>query len=196
MDRLKKQMEFILEVDKLKEITRQTYISSGNRKENDTEHSWHLALMCALLAEHANEKIDVLKTMIMVLIHDIVEIDAGDTYAYDAAGNATKREREVGAADRIFSLLPADQALYLRGLWEEFEEGATPEARFAHTLDNVQPVLLNDASGGRSWREHQVEIPQILKRNAHTPEGSQALWDYARGIIRKNVEKGNIKDRG
>lgn len=195
MERLKKQMEFILEVDKLKEITRQTYLSSGVRKENDTEHSWHLALMCALLAEHANEKIDVLKTMIMVLIHDVVEIDAGDTYAYDTEGNTTKREREVRAADRIFHLLPSDQASYLRNLWEEFEEGATPEARFAHTLDNVQPVLLNDASGGKSWREHQVEIPQILKRNAHTAEGSQALWDYTEGIIRKNVEKGNIKDR-
>ena len=193
MDRLKKQMEFILEVDKLKEITRQTYLSSGERKENDTEHSWHLALMCALLAEHANEKIDVLKTMTMVLIHDIVEIDAGDTYAYDTAGNETKREREVRAADRIFQLLPDDQAAYLRDLWEEFEAGDTPEAKFALTLDKVQPVMLNAASGGKSWKEHQVEVSQILKRNEHTPEGSQALWDYAEGLIMENVEKGNIK---
>ena len=194
MDRLEQQMNFILEVDKLKEITRQTYISSGVRKENDTEHSWHLALMCALLAEHANEKIDVLKTMTMVLIHDIIEIDAGDTYAYDAAGNTTKREREVRAADRIFQILPSDQASYLRDLWEEFEEGVTPEAKFALALDKVQPVMLNAASGGKSWKEHQVELSQILKRNERTPEGSQALWGYAEGLIMENVEKGNIQN--
>lgn len=194
MDRLQQQMDFILEVDKLKNITRQTYLSSGERKENDTEHSWHLALMCALLAEHSNEKIDVLKTMTMVLIHDIVEIDAGDTYAYDAAGNTTKREREVRAAERIFHLLPADQALWLRGLWDEFEEGVTPEAKFAIALDKIQPVLLNDASGGKSWREHGVEVSQILKRNEHTPEGSRQLWEYAKELIDKNVENGNIKD--
>lgn len=194
MDRLEQQMNFILEVDKLKNITRQTYISSGERKENDTEHSWHLALMCTLLAEHANEKIDVLKTMTMVLIHDIIEIDAGDTYAYDAAGNTTKREREVRAADRIFQILPSDQASYLRDLWEEFEEGVTPEAKFALALDKVQPVMLNAASGGKSWKEHQVELSQILKRNEHTPEGSQALWSYAEGLIMENVEKGNIKN--
>lgn len=194
MDRLQQQMDFILEVDKLKNITRQTYLSSGERKENDTEHSWHLALMCALLAEHSNEKIDVLKTMTMVLIHDIVEIDAGDTYAYDTAGNTTKREREVRAAERIFHLLPADQALWLRGLWDEFEEGVTPEAKFAIALDKIQPVLLNDASGGKSWREHGVEVSQILKRNEHTPEGSVELWEYAKELIDKNVENGNIKD--
>ena len=194
MDRLQQQMDFILEVDKLKNITRQTYLSSGERKENDTEHSWHLALMCALLAEHSNEKIDVLKTMTMVLIHDIVEIDAGDTYAYDTAGNTTKREREVRAAERIFHLLPADQALWLRGLWDEFEEGVTPEAKFAIALDKIQPVLLNDASGGKSWREHGVEVSQILKRNEHTPEGSRQLWEYAKELIDKNVENGNIKD--
>lgn len=194
MDRLQQQMDFILEVDKLKNITRQTYLSSGERKENDTEHSWHLALMCALLAEHSNEKIDVLKTMTMVLIHDIVEIDAGDTYAYDTAGNTTKREREVRAAERIFHLLPADQALWLRGLWDEFEEGVTPEAKFAIAMDKIQPVLLNDASGGKSWREHGVEVSQILKRNEHTPEGSRQLWEYAKELIDKNVENGNIKD--
>lgn len=194
MDRLQQQMEFILEVDKLKNITRQTYLSSGERKENDTEHSWHLALMCALLAEHSNEKIDVLKTMTMVLIHDIVEIDAGDTYAYDTEGNETKREREVRAAERIFQLLPPDQALWLCGLWDEFEEGITPEAKFAIALDKIQPVLLNDASGGKSWREHGVEVSQILKRNEHTPEGSVELWEYAKELIDKNVENGNIKD--
>lgn len=194
MDRLKQQMDFILEVDKLKNIGRQTYLSSGERKENDAEHSWHLALMCALLAEHANSEIDVLRTMTMVLIHDIVEIDAGDTYAYDAQGNASKREREERAAERIFHLLPDDQASYLRELWEEFEEGETAEAKFALTLDKVQPVMLNAASGGKSWREHEVALPQILKRNESTPEGSEAVWQYARGLICENVEKGNIKE--
>ncbi|MEE0419664.1 MAG: HD domain-containing protein [Lachnospiraceae bacterium] len=194
MDRLKQQMDFILEVDKLKNIGRQTYLSSGERKENDAEHSWHLALMCTLLAEHANRKIDVLRTMTMVLIHDIVEIDAGDTYAYDAQGNASKREREVRAAERIFHLLPDDQAAYMRELWEEFEEGETAEAKFALTLDKVQPVMLNAASGGKSWREHEVGLPQILKRNERTPEGSEAVWQYAKGLICENVEKGNIKE--
>lgn len=192
-ERIKKQMDFILEVDKLKHITRQTYIADGSRKENDTEHSWHLALMCALLAEHAVEKIDVAKTMLMVLIHDIVEIDAGDTYAYDVSGNADKREREVKAAERIFHLLPDDQAALLRNIWEEFEEARTPEARFALALDKIQPVLLNDASGGKSWREHDVEVSQILKRNRQTPEGSQDLWEYAESLIWKNVDRGNIR---
>ena len=148
MDRLEQQMNFILEVDKLKKIGRQTYLSDGSRKENDAEHSWHLALMAILLGEHANEKVDVLKVVSLVLIHDIIEIDAGDTYAYDDEGNKTKREREEKAADRIFNLLPKDQAVYMRELWEEFEEGETPEARFALALDNVQPTMLNDASGG------------------------------------------------
>ena len=194
MDRLQQQMNFILEVDKLKKITRQTYLSDGSRKENDTEHSWHLALMCALLAEHDREKIDVLKTMKMVLIHDIVEIDAGDTYAYDTAGNTTKREREVKAAERIFHLLPPDQAEEMRNLWEEFEEGQTPEAKFALTLDKVQPVMLNDASGGKSWREHEVRREQIMKRNERTPDGSEALWAFTKEIIDRNVKCGNIKE--
>ena len=192
-ERLQKQMDFILEADKIKKVTRQTYLSDGSRKENDAEHSWHLALMCGLLAEYANEKIDVAKTMLMVLIHDIVEIDAGDTYAYDTSGNATKREREVKAAERIFQLSPKDQARLLRDLWEEFEASSTPEARFALALDKIQPVLLNNASGGVSWREHQVQISQILKRNEKTPEGSEALWAYAKGLIDKNVENGDIR---
>ncbi|WP_167955204.1 HD domain-containing protein [Anaerosporobacter faecicola] len=193
MERLEKQMNFLMEVDKLKEITRQTYISSGKRLEDDAEHSWSLALMVALLSEHANEKIDVAKTMLMVLIHDIVEIDAGDTYAYDDAGNLTKRAREVAAADRIFAILPEDQGIYLRSLWEEFEEGKTPEAKFALTVDKVQPITLNDHTEGRAWREHEVHIDKIQKRNEHTAEGSEALWKYAKRLIDKNVEIGNIK---
>ncbi len=192
MDRLEQQMKFILEIDKLKQITRQSYITGAGRKETDTDHSWHLAMMCALLSEYANEKIDVLKTMVMVLIHDIVEIDAGDTYAYDAAGNESKRQREVKAAERIFHLLPEDQALYLRQLWEEFEAQDTPEARFANTLDKIQPILQNDATGGISWREHGVKESQIMKRNEKTHEGSEELWAYARDLIRRNVGT-NIK---
>lgn len=192
-ERLQKQMDFILEADKIKKVTRQTYLSDGSRKENDAEHSWHLALMCGLLAEYANEKIDVGKTMLMVLIHDMVEIDAGDTYAYDTSRNATKREREMKAAERIFHLLPEDQEKLLRNLWEEFEASKTPEARFALALDKIQPVLLNDASGGVSWKEHQVRLSQILNRNQKTPEGSEDLWEYAKGLIDKNVKNGNIQ---
>lgn len=193
MDRLRMQMDFLLEVDKLKNVTRQSYIADGSRKENDTEHSWSLAMMCLILQEYANESIDVLKTMAMVLIHDIVEIDAGDTYAYDQAGNETKRAREEAAADRIFRLLPEDQAVWMRQLWEEFERGDTPEARFALTLDKVQPVMLNDATGGKAWREHQVRESQIMGRNVNTHLGSERIWEYCRGLIEKNLDNGNIR---
>lgn len=192
MDRLQQQMQFILEVDKLKKIMRQTYLADGSRKEEDADHSWHLALMCALLFEHAKEPIDVLKTIKMVLIHDIVEIDAGDTYAYDKSGNEIKREREERAADRIFNLLPQDQAQEMRALWEEFEAADTPESKFANTLDKVQPLMLNDASGGKSWKEHEVKETQVRARNQATADGSEILWEYADRLIRKNVENGNL----
>lgn len=192
--RLEQQMAFVLELDKMKQIGRQTYLHDASRKENDAEHSWHLALMAMLLSEYANEQIDVLKTMKMVLIHDVVEIDAGDTYAYDASGNATKRQREEKAADRIFNLLPADQAEELRGLWEEFEAGDTPEARFANTLDKVQPLMLNDASGGLAWREHGIYKEQVIKRNAKTADGSETLWGYCTDLIAENTRKGNLKE--
>ena len=193
-ERLKKQMDFLLEADKLKFITRQTYLSDGKRKENDGEHSWHLALMAVLLSEYSNEKIDLIKVIIMVLIHDMVEIDAGDTYAYDAVGNQSKREREVKAADRIFNILPRDQAERFRQLWEEFEAYETPEAKFAHVCDNVQPLMLNDATDGLAWREHDVKKSQVLQRNRRTGEGSQVLMEYINGIIDKNVESGNLRD--
>jgi putative hydrolase of HD superfamily len=192
MTRLEKQMNFILEVDKLKSIVRQNYLMNGSRREDDADHSWHLALMCAILSEYANEKIDVIKTMTMVLIHDIVEIDAGDTYAYDASANTSKRERELAAADRIFHLLPADQAEEMRSLWEEFEDGNTPEAKFAVTLDHMQPMLLNAGSDGRSWKEHQVTLSQVMKRNETTHEGSETLWEYQYEIMKQQVEKGNL----
>ena len=193
-ERLKKQMEFLLEVDKEKFIGRQTYLSDGIRKENDAEHAWHLALTAALLAEYSEEKIDLAKTMLMVLVHDLVEIDAGDTYAYDAVGNRTKRERELKAADRIFNILPEDQAEKLRSLWDEFEEQQTPEAKFAHSLDCVQPLMLNDATDGKSWREHEIKRSQVMKRNAGTAQGSALLMEYVNGILDKNVEKGNLRD--
>lgn len=193
-ERLKKQMDFLLEIDKEKTIQRQTLLADGSRQETDAEHAWHLAVMCGLLAEYANEKIDVARTMLMVLTHDLVEIDAGDTYAYDAKANETKRERELLAAERIYRLLPEDQAVMARKLWEEFEEGKTPEAKFANTLDKIQPVMLNDAAGGVSWKRHEVCREQILERNRKTPEGSEILWNYAKELIERNVEKGTIKN--
>lgn len=194
MDRLKQQMEFILEVDKLKKIKRQTYLSDGSGKENDAEHSWHLALMAMLLSEYSNEKIDTLRVMSMVLIHDIIEIDAGDTYAYDDAGNATKREREEKAAARIFGILPENQEKMMWELWEEFEACETPESKFANALDKMQPLMLNDATGGRAWMEHGVAKHQIVNRNAKVHEGSEEIWNWIKDIIDKNVEMGHIKD--
>lgn len=192
--RLQQQFEFLKEMDKEKNIFRQTFLADGSRKENDAEHSWHMALMVMLLSEHSNEKIDVLRTMSMVLVHDLIEIDAGDTYAYDTEGNKTKRERELKAAERIFNLLPADQAEYVRGLWDEFEEGVTPEALFANTMDKIQPLMLNHASGGKSWIEHDVHSEQVYNRNRKTAEGSKNLWEYAdNNFIKPNIEKGVLK---
>ena len=192
-NRLQQQFAFILEADKEKNILRQTRLSDGTTHENDADHAWHMALMCILLSEYANEKIDVLHTVSMILIHDVVEIDAGDTYAYDAQGNSTRREREEKAADRLYSLLPDDQRDKLRALWEEFEEGKTPEARFARTLDNEQPAMLNNATDGIEWVNHGVRLSQILRRNKNTADGSAVLWDYAyRHFIEPNVEKGRI----
>lgn len=194
MERLQAQIDFILEVDKVKNIIRQTYLADGSRKENDAEHSWHMALMCIICSEYANEEIDVLKAVKMAMIHDLIEIDAGDTYAYDLENNKTKEIREKLAADRIFSLLPKDLECEFRELWEEFEALETDESKFVNALDKVQPLLLNDASGGISWREHGVKRSQVMKRNEHTEEGSKALWQYAKKLIAKNVENKNLID--
>lgn len=191
--RLEKQFEFFREIDKEKFIGRQTYLTDAVRKENDAEHAWHMAVMAILLSEYSNEEIDVLKTVTMLLIHDLVEIDAGDTYAYDEEGKKTKRAREEMAADRIFGLLPEDQGERLRVLWEEFESGETAEARFAHTMDHIQPLMLNAATDGKSWLEHGVRLEQVLGRNRNTAEGSRELWEYAHeNFIRPNVEKGRL----
>lgn len=195
MSRLEKQFDFIKEIDKEKGIIRQNYITAADRRETDSDHAWHLAMMTILLGEYSNQPIDILRTVTMVLIHDIVEIDAGDTYAYDEKSKIDQHEREQLAADRIFGLLPDDQAAKLRAIWKEFEARETPEAKFARTMDHLQPLMLNDATNGRAWREHGVMLSQILKRNADTGEVSKELWDYAKAnFIEPNVEKGNIID--
>lgn len=194
-ERLKKQLDFILQADAEKEIERRTLISSGKRFENDSEHAWHMALMAILLSEYANDEIDVLKTVSMILIHDIVEIDAGDTYCYDYELGKSQREREVKAADRIYALLPDDQAKKLRALWDEFEANETPEANFAHAMDCLQPTMLNDASNGVMWKKDSIKLSQVLKRNEYTEKGSKELWKYQLNeLIMKNVENGNLID--
>ena len=192
-ERLEQQFAFIREIDKEKFIGRQTYLTDGERKENDAEHAWHMAMMAYLLKEYANEKIDIAKTMMMILIHDIVEIDAGDTYAYDENGLKTQKEREEKAAERIFGLLPEDQCKKLRGLFEEFEAYETPEACFAHTMDNFQPMLLNDSNDGGDWKAHGVCEQQVRKRNAKTYTGSEQIWTYMEQMIKKHVAEGNLK---
>ncbi len=191
-ERFEKQLRFILEIDREKNILRQTHLSGGGRQENDAEHAWHMAVMAYLLREYANEPIDLAKTLMMILIHDVVEIDAGDTYAYDEAAAATQREREEAAAERLFGLLPEDQGRELRGLFEEFEAYETAEARFAHTMDNFQPLMLNDSNGGGDWRARGVRRSQVEKRNEKTGTGSGIIWDYMQKIIEKNVQKGNL----
>ncbi len=191
--RLEEQLKFILEADKEKRITRQTYNSDGVTKENDAEHAWHAALMTILLSEYANEPIDVLKTVKMLLLHDIVEIDAGDTYAYDEEAKKTQAAREEAAAERIYSLLPEDQGEELAELFREFNERQTPEAKFAHVMDNLQPMMLNDATGGKAWVDHDVHIGQIMARNEETHEGSEELWKYAKEHwLDKGVGNGTI----
>lgn len=193
MGRLDQQFDFFREIDKEKFIGRQTYLTDGIRKENDAEHAWHMAIMTILLSEYANKEIDVLKTVTMLLIHDIVEIDAGDTYAYDEEGKKTQKEREEKAAARIFGLLPEDQGKKMKSLWEEFEACESNEARFARAMDNIQPIMLNDATDGKAWEEHNVHLSQVLGRNKTTHEGSEALWKYARDhFISPNVEKGHL----
>ena len=194
MNRLEQQLQFILEIDKVKKIIRQTPLSDASRKENDAEHSWHIALMAYLLQEYAQEPVDVSKVMLMVLIHDLVEIDAGDTYAYDEEGAKTKDERERKAADHIFGMLPEDQGMYLKALWEEFEAYETAEAKYAHMLDNFQPLLLNDAAGGISWTEHQVKKSQIYKRNEKVEETSATIWKCMQNKIDKHIQSGHVLD--
>ena len=194
MDRMKQQLTFLMEIDKVKNIFRQTYLADGKRKENDAEHSWHLAIAAFLLKEYATEEVDVFKVIIMVLIHDLVEIDAGDTYAYDTAGAKTKRARELAAADRIFGMLPEDQGGYFRELWDEFEAYESADSKFAHLLDNFQPLLLNHESNGKSWSEHQVKKSQIYKRNERIAETSPEVWERMEQIVEEHIKLGHVID--
>lgn len=196
MDRLAEQIRFTLEIDKLKQVLRRTYTGDDaqRRRENTAEHSWHFSLMVVLLAEYADAPIDLLKTVKMALVHDIVEVDAGDTYCYDATGNLDKLDRERCAAERIFGLLPAEQAKELRALWEEFEERQTPESKFANAIDRLQPVLLNYHAQGESWRENGITKARVIARNEPIGEGSAALWDYVRKLLDAAVREGYLSE--
>ena len=192
-DRLKKQLDFILEIDKEKNIFRQTHLSGHGRNENDAEHAWHMALMAYLLREYSNEPVDITRVMLMCLIHDVVEIDAGDTYAYDPEGLKTQKAREDAAKERIYSLLPPDQKEELTALFDEFEACETAESRFAHAMDNLQPLMLNNSNGGSDWREHGVCAEQVYGRQTKTRQGSETLFEVTDHIIQANIAAGNIK---
>ena len=193
-ERLKRQLDFALEIDKEKNIFRQTHLSGHGRNENDAEHAWHMAVMAYLMREYANEEVDITKVMLMCLIHDIVEIDAGDTYAYDEENLRTQKAREDAAKERIFSILPDDQKEELTALFDEFEAYETPEARFAHSLDNLQPLMLNNSNGGADWVEHGVTASTIYGRQRKTALGSQKLYEVTDQIIRDHVRRGTIRE--
>ena len=192
-ERLKKQLDFALEIDKEKNIFRQTHLSGHGRNENDAEHAWHMAIMAYLLREYSNEPVDITRVMLMCLIHDGVEIDAGDTYAYDEEGKKTQKAREEAAKERIYSLLPEDQKEELAAIFDEFEESKTPESKFAHAMDNLQPLMLNNSNDGGDWREHGVSAKQVYGRQSRTKEGSEKLYEVTDQIIKKHREKGNLK---
>lgn len=193
-DRFKKQIDFVLEIDKEKNILRQTHLTDYRRQENDAEHAWHMAVMIYLLKEYANEEFDVAKAMMMALIHDIVEIDAGDTYAYDTKNLETQKEREEKAAERIFGLLPEEQKQELKGLFEEFEACESSEAKFARVMDNFQPILLNDSNNGEDWKVHKIKKSQVENRQKSSQLGSKDIWEYTSELIERNVKKGNLID--
>lgn len=193
-DRLKRQLDFALEIDKEKNIFRQTHLSGHGRRENDAEHAWHMAIMAYLLKEYANEKVDIAKVMLMCLIHDIVEIDAGDTYAYDEEAKKTQKAREDEAKERIFSLLPTDQKKELISLFEEFEKEETAESKFARAMDNLQPLILNNSNGGNDWKEHGVSADQVYQRQMKTKYGSDILYEITDQIIKENIKKGILKE--
>lgn len=194
-ERLQKQLEFIIEIDKVKHIFRKTQLIDGSRHENDAEHAWHLAMLAVVLYEYANDpKPDLSKVIRMVLIHDLVEIDAGDTFIYDEKGNETKTAREIKAADRIFGLLPDDQHDEFRQLWDEFEARQTPEAKFAAALDRFEPVLQNYHTKGHAWRKHNVKSEMTLRINKHIGEGSETIWQYVQHLINDAVAQGMLEE--
>lgn len=192
-DRMAKQLAFALELDKEKNVFRQTHLSDHGRNENDAEHAWHMAIMAYLLKEYSNEPVDIAKVMIMCLIHDVVEIDAGDTYAYDPEGLATQKAREEAAKERIFSLLPEDQKNEFVALFEEFEAYETAESKFAHAMDNFQPLILNNSNDGGDWKEHGCNAATVYGRQSKTKLGSEKLYGITDKIIQENVKKGSLK---
>lgn len=194
-ERMQKQLDFALEIDKEKNILRQTHLSGHGRRENDAEHAWHMAIMAYLLKEYSNEDIDIARVMIMCLIHDIVEIDAGDTYAYDEEGKKTQAAREEAAKQRIFNILPEDQAGELMAIFEEFEAYETAEAKFARAMDNVQPLMLNESNGGSDWKEHGTTKSQVYGRQGKTVLGSKRLFeDFVDQVLKKNIADGMVID--
>ena len=192
-ERFAQQLAFALEIDAEKNVLRRTHLSNHGRRENDAEHAWHMTVMAYLLREYSNEPIDIARTMIMTATHDLVEIYAGDTYAYDEQGQATVAEREAQAADKLFATLPADQAVELRSIWEEFERNDTPEAHFAHAMDNLQPMMLNDSNDGADWRNRNVAQSGPAGRNAVTRMGSTDIADYVDELLDRHAAAGNLR---
>ncbi|MBQ4342367.1 MAG: HD domain-containing protein [Erysipelotrichaceae bacterium] len=192
-NRIKKQLEFVLEIDKEKNIFRQTHLSGHGRRENDAEHAWHMAIMAYLLKEYANEKVDIAKVIVMCLIHDIVEIEAGDTYAYDVEALSSQKEREDAAKEKIFGMLPEDQKQEMIALFDEFEAYETMEAKYAHAMDNLQPLILNHSNDGGDWKEHGVSKEQVFGRQSKTRLGSKQLFEVTVELLNQNIEKGNLK---
>ncbi|MGD9227668.1 MAG: HD domain-containing protein, partial [Desulfobacterales bacterium] len=189
----KSQIEFILEVDKLKKILRRTTLLDRSRQENSAEHSWHIALIVLVLSEYAEgDNLDLLQVIKLLLTHDLVEIDAGDTYCYDEIGGQDQKARETKAADRIFGILPSDQAVSFRSLWDEYEDRETPESQFANALDRLQPILHNYFTRGYSWKKHGIQKKQVLERMQPVDDGSHLLWDYISGLIDDAVKKGYL----
>ncbi len=193
-DRLSKQLELIMELDRLKSVLRRTRVESADRRlENTAEHSWQVALMAIILQEHSNQPVDITKVVKMLLLHDIVEIDAGDTFVYDTVASENQAEKEQQAADRLFGMLPSDQAIELKGVWLEFEEAQSDEALFAKALDRVIPILMNHQNQGQSWVEHGIARQQVIDINGRIDKGSNALWEKALEMINDSVDKGWLK---
>jgi putative hydrolase of HD superfamily len=192
-ERLQRQIAFLTEIDRLKRVLRRTSIVGGERRENSAEHSWHIAVAAMILAEHANEPVDLLHVLKMLLVHDIVEIDAGDTFAYDVGAQEDKLQREQAAAERIFGLLPVDQAAEVMALWEEFDAAETREARFANAVDRLLPVLHNMSNGGGTWREHSVDIAAVEHRLSPIGDGAEALWGYVQDMLVSALAQGMIR---
>lgn len=193
-ERIAKQIAFALELDKEKSVFRQTHLSEHGRNENDAEHAWHMAIMVYLLKEYSNEPVDIARVMIMCLIHDVVEIDAGDTYAYDFKGLETQKAREDAAKERIFSLLPEDQKSEFTAIFDEFEANETAEAKFAHSMDNFQPLILNNSNGGGDWKEHNVTAKSVYGRQSKTRLGSEKIYEITDKIIQDNIKKGSLPE--